>query len=602
MKMIEHYKVSLKDGFWKHKQMMNENTSMNSVWKRFYDTGRIEAFRCNWKKGMKNEPHFYWDSDVAKWIEAAAYILRVKEDKSLEEKVDGIVDRIAENQWEDGYFNIYYTVTGNKRFTERNNHELYCAGHLMEAAVAYYESTGKSKFLGCMRKYADLIYRIFVEEDSAAFTTPGHEEIEMALVRLYRCTGEKKYLELAGYFLKKRGCNDKDWWCAEQSTAYYCQDHMSVSKMDSAEGHAVRALYLYCGMADYAAETNDEEMLEACRRLIKDIINKKMYVTGGVGSTYMGESFTVPFDLPNDSAYTETCAAIALIMFAGRMLEVDNKAEYADVIERALYNGMLDGVSLDGTSFFYENPLEINLKKHTRNRSTTMFEHIPITQRVEVFECSCCPPNINRTLASIQKLAYACDGDVFYINQFMDSEMNDNGRRIRVKTDYPVSGRMEISTENIDELRIRIPYWCKNINTDVKYETSDGYMVIREGLASFDIEFEMKPVIIKAVSAVRDDRGKGAVQCGPVIYCIEAVDNGDIYSVSLCSELNAQTQYCEDCKMNVITADGVRYKDNSRLYYEADEEYTEKLRLRLIPYSCHANRGESDMLVWISIV
>lgn len=599
MKSIEFRNVKLNRGFWKDKQELNRVVSMDSVWRRFSDTGRIGAFKCDWKPGMNNEPHFYWDSDVAKWIEAGAYILSMSEDAELEKRIDSIIDLIYKNRWEDGYFNIYYTVSGKKRFNERNNHELYCAGHLIEAAVAYYEATGKTKFLNCMKDYADLIYKIFVEQESAAFATPGHEEIELALVRLYRCTGIKKYLELAGFFLKKRGNNDKDWWCAQYATEYYCQDHLPVYEMDSAEGHAVRALYLYCGMIDYAEEAGDEKMHDACRKIIDDIIHRKMYITGGVGSIFMGEAFTIPYDLPNESAYSETCASIALILFAKRMLEADNKAEYADVIERAMYNGMLDGVSLDGRSFFYENPLAVNLRSCGRNRSTTMPVHMPITQRAEVFECSCCPPNINRILASVQGLVYAEDKGAFIINQFMDSEMNFNGSRITMETNYPVNGFIRIHTENVPELRVRIPSWCESKTVSCEYEENDGYMIFKN-MTEIEIELEMKPIFMRANRKVREDRGCVAVQYGPVIYCAEAVDNGDVYSVALTSENNIETEYCEEFGMNVLVAEGVEIKEADTLYVKDEKVKTEPVQIKLIPYCCHANRGESDMLVWLS--
>lgn len=599
MKNIEFSDVILTDGFWKEKQELNRRVSMRSVWKRFYDTGRIGAFRCDWKPGMDNEPHYYWDSDVAKWIEAGAYILKVSEDAELEDCIDRIVDLIAENQWEDGYFNIYFTVSGEPRFTERNDHELYCAGHLIEAAVAYYEATGKTKFLECMRAYADLIYKIFAEEESAAFATPGHEEIELALVRLYRCTGVKKYLELAGYFLKKRGNNSKDWWCADSATEYYCQDHTSVYKMDSAEGHAVRALYLYCGMMDYACEAGDTEMAGVCRRLIEDIIKHKMYITGGVGSTYMGEAFTVPYDLPNAAAYSETCASIALMMFAQRMLEADGKAEYADVIERAMYNCMLDGVSLDGRSFFYENPLAVDIRSHGRNRSTTMLVHIPITQRAEVFECSCCPPNINRTLASVQGLAYAEDNGAFIINQYMASELDHNGSRIKLDTDYPASGRMHIIAENVEELRVRIPSWHSGIKTDAHCSERDGYLIF-EDPSEIELEFVMEPLVITANRNVRSDRGRAAVQYGPIVYCAEGVDNGDVYSLAISTDADISAEFSPELGMNVLTAEGIRVKETDKLYMRADEAESEPAEIRLIPYCAHANRGESDMLVWLT--
>lgn len=603
MKSITYDKTTLNKGFWKDKQIMNKEVSIYSVWNRFYDTGRISAFKCDWSPGMENEPHFYWDSDIAKWIEGVAYIIKSEPNKELEDRVDNIIDLIEKNQWDDGYFNIYFTVTGEDRFTDRNKHELYCAGHLMEAAIAYYEVTGKDKLLKCMCRYADLIYKVFVVEDSAKFTTPGHELIEMALVKLYRCTGEKKYLELAGFFLDKRGNNEKDYCCAPASTEYYCQDHIPVREMDSAEGHAVRALYLYCGMADYAKDANDTVMLDACRRIIADIINKKMYITGGVGSTVMGEAFTIPYDLPNDSAYSETCASIALMMFAQRMLEFDNNSTYADVVERSMFNGMLDGVSLDGKKFFYENPLEINLKNGERNRSTTTEVHIPITQRVEVFECSCCPPNINRVLASIQGYAYAKHDNAYYVNQFMDSKMEDNGAYICVQTDYPRNGIIRITTKNVSELNVRIPGWCIEKSASTQYSEENGYMKFVNPVQEITVEFKMQPFLVEANSKVRNNYGKAAVQYGPVVYCIEEVDNENIYSLSLDKNLKAEVKYDEQYGMNILLVHGYRKPESDNLYERIDANTSyESTTIKLIPYNCHANRGESDMLVWMNIM
>ena len=356
MEFIGFDKVSLESGFLHEKQKLNREVTLDAVYNRFYETGRFDAFKCDWKEGMEKQPHYYWDSDVAKWMEAVAYILKKESNPELEAKVENLIDEIEKNQSPDGYFNIFFTVIEpDKRFFERTAHELYCAGHLFEAAVAYFECTGKDRFLKLMEKYADHIIRVFVEEKTAKFITPGHEEIELALVRMYSATKKKKYLDLAKFFIDNRGY-------AEAEKEYYSQSHLPVREQKTAEGHAVRACYLYAAMADVAYETGDTELYEVCKTLFADIVNKKMYITGGIGSTRKGEAFTVPYDLKNDKAYAETCAAISLMFFAHRMMRFENDAKYADVIERVLYNGMISGLSLDGTSFFYENPLEIDLK------------------------------------------------------------------------------------------------------------------------------------------------------------------------------------------------------------------------------------------------
>ena len=383
MQLIPHSRVTLTGGYLAEKQALNRRVTLQAVYDRFYETGRITAFGHGYPDADPIRPHFFWDSDVAKWMEGAAYVLAHEPDPALEAKVDAIIDDIAAHQHADGYFNIYFTVVEpDKRWSNRDWHELYCAGHLMEAAVAYAEATGKTKFLSCMEKYADYIAKIFMEEQSAAFHTPGHEEIELALVRLYRHTGKKQYLDLAAYFINTRGVAE------EQGKNNYNQSHLPVREQDSAEGHAVRAMYLYTGMAYLAAETGDEALIAACKKLWADATEQKMYITGGLGSTYIGEAFTTPFDLPPDQAYTETCAGIALCFFANGMLALENHAAYADVIERALYNGVLSGLSHRGDEFFYENPLEVNLSE--RFVSVWGARRFPAHRRVACFACSCC--------------------------------------------------------------------------------------------------------------------------------------------------------------------------------------------------------------------
>ena len=355
---VPFQQVDLDQGFWQERQRINRDVSIWNVYKRFQETGRFDAFRCDWREGMPNKPHVFWDSDVAKWMEAAAFLLEKKPDPQLEAAVDELVDRIADHQDADGYFNTYFTACEPEaRFTRRTDHELYCAGHLFEAAVAYAHATGKEKFLGLMRRYADYIERVFKDEKSAAFLTPGHEEIELALVKLYRHTGEKRYLELSRWFVEERGRHEEGLY--EMFPSKHAQDHLPVRQMETAEGHCVRALYLYSAMADLAYEYQDEELLGVCRRIFLNIVRRRMYVTGGVGSTAHGEAFTVDYDLPNRTAYAESCASIALIFFARRMLRLEADSLYADTMERVLYNGFLSSVSLDGRKFFYVNPLEL---------------------------------------------------------------------------------------------------------------------------------------------------------------------------------------------------------------------------------------------------
>ena len=459
MKTISFDHVDLTGGYLFEKQELNRKITINAVYDRFYETGRMTAFDFAWKEGDPQKPHFFWDSDVAKWMEGVAYILRKHDAPDLEQKVDALVEKIQQHQGEDGYFNIYFTVVEpDARFTNRDRHELYCAGHLIEAAVAYAETTGKTQFLSCMEKYADYIYRVFVEEQSTAFQTPGHEEIELALVRLYRHTGKKKYLDLAAYFINTRGTVE------EQLALPYHQSHLPVREQTEVVGHAVRAMYLYIGMAYLAAETGELALTNACKVLWNDAVRYKMYVTGGLGSTPIGEAFTNRFDLPNDTAYAETCAAIGLIFFSDAMLALENDAKYADVLERALYNGMLSGLSQDGKKFFYVNPLEITLNEHF-DEDRFGKRKLPITQRVEYFGCSCCPPNLNRVLPSLGKYLYGEDGDTLYINQFVSSNLKTDSITCTQVTDYPRTGSIAVTVTGAKRVALRIPGWCENYIT-----------------------------------------------------------------------------------------------------------------------------------------
>ncbi len=600
MKNISFKNVELTDGYWRRKQRLNENVTLDSVYNRFYDTGRIEAFKCDWEEGMDKKPHIFWDSDVAKWIEAASYILQKKEDKVLENKIDYIVDLIEKKQWDDGYFNIYFTVAEPEgRFTDKNCHELYCAGHLMEAAVAYYEATGKDKFLKCMERYADCIEKAFITEKTAKFKTPGHEEIELALIKMYKCTGNEKYLNISRHFIDNRGVGDDvEYLIKERFNEKYAQNNKPVRELSEAEGHAVRACYLYSGMADVAFETEDKKLTDACKRLFDDIVNRKMYITGGLGSTHIGENFTVPYDLPNETSYAETCASIAMIFFAHRMMKLDNNAMYADIIERELYNGAIAGLSLDGKSFFYENPLEINLKNHNRSTSTDNQDRLPITQRLEVFDCSCCPPNINRLLASVGDYIYYMDDDTVFVNQFMASTAEYGNIKISQETDYPHSGKVSIKTQNTKKLCIRIPSWCNSFKVNADYTVENGYAVIVNP-ENVEIEFEIVPQLMESNSKVGNNAGKVAVQYGPFVYCIESVDNTDnLYELFIDRRLLVKAEYSDLFDADILKIKGYRKITSDKLYAPVSDNY-EDYEITAIPYACYANRGESNMLVWI---
>ena len=608
MKNISFENLSVNKGLWKELQQKNVDVTIHSVKKRFYETGRFDAFACDWEEGKDNKPHFFWESDIAKWIEGVSYILMSENyDKekisSFIPLIDEVVDRIEANQLENGYFNVFHIVIEpENKWLIRKRHELYCAGHMIEAAIAYKKATGKEKFLKCMIKYVEHIYKVFVEDGSAAFMTPGHPEIELALVKLYNETGIKKYLELSEFFIDNRGNNDKD--LADDvpfEQRAYDQSHLPVRKQFTADGHSVRACYLYCAMADLALINNDNELAEACKALFKNIIEKRMYITGGIGSTYNGEAFTMDYDLPNRYAYNESCAAISLAMFALRMQLIDNNSVYADIIEKIIYNGGISGISLSGNRFFYENPLE--LSKPLSDQENKYMAHykkrLALRTRAAVFECSCCPPNINRFFASIGDYVLSEDDDYVYINQFVDCNAKLGDDEIRIITNYPVDGNVKIVYNGEKKLAVRMPGWCKKCTVNSEYTLTNGYMLF-ENTKELEIEFDMPVVMMRSATDVLDNNGKVAVQRGPVVYCIESVDNGEgLGDLFVLSDGEFKVLPDELTGLCKIEAEGVRISRQENIYeqYKADFE---KCPIKFIPYFAFANRGDCEMKVWVN--
>jgi hypothetical protein len=601
MNNIEFSDVKITGGYWRARQDINCSVTLKAVYDRFNETGRFEALKCDLRDGDTNIPHIFWDSDVAKWIEGASYILHSEKNDQAVEIIENAIDLIIKNSDENGYFNSHFLVAEKEnRFRLRECHELYCAGHLIEAAVAYYELTGKDRFLNAVKKYADYIERAFKIDNTAAFITPGHPEIELALVRLYKATGEKRYIELAKYFIDKRGNCDEPGIYTDWANEYYSQDEIPVRERKTAEGHCVRALYLMCAAADIAYIYKDNDLKTACERFFDSIVNKRMYITGGVGSSNMGESFTIDYDLPNRTAYAETCAAISLAMFAERMLKFGADSRYSDIIERTMYNGIMSGISLDGKSFFYENPLEIDPDFNNINTSTKVKERFPITQRVEVFDCSCCPPNIMRFVASISGLIYGFDDNTVYINQYINSEGDVNGIKISQKTDYPNNGKITVRcNSNKKQIAFRIPCWCKSFNINKKYSIKNGYAYVDlDSEENIELELDMPVRIISANRRIHSDAGRIAVMRGPVVYCAEGIDNGaDIKSIALPAESVFELAESEFL-LPILKTEAYRPFESDSLYYEAVDDY-EKIPLTLIPYYAFANRGESEMQVWL---
>ena len=598
MDRVDFSNIKITGGFWKQKQDLVRDVTVHAVYDRFKDTGRFEAFKGD---TSRFEPHIFWDSDVAKWMEGVAYLTMEKREPELEAIVDELVDDIERMQDENGYFNIFYTVMEpQNRFKYRGCHELYCAGHLMEAAVAYYQATGKRKFIDLMCKYADYIEKRFVKDKDTDFVTPGHEEIELALVRLAECTGVMRYLELAKFFIDKRGIQLEDG-VADWSAQMYCQSHLPVREQTTAEGHAVRAVYLYCAMADLALKYGDNELKKACEKIFDNIAEKRMYITGGIGSSHEGEAFTVDYDLPNEVSYTESCAALGLALFANRMLLLEPDSKYADVVERAIYNGFMSSISLDGKSFYYTNPLEIIPAHHTRDASVkgeSMW--LPQMTRQEVFSCSCCPPNIVRFIPSIANLMYTRDEDTIYVHQYMDStaDIEIDGKKIQIiqKTAYPVDGKISISVIGADvNVAIRIPGWCDSYKGEVR--KGYAYFELKEN-SPVELDFTMKPELIEADPRVLDNCGKYAVQRGPVVYCMEGVDNGEaIRDIRLDSNSEFILGGVDDFGVPTIKVKAYRREKSPTLYRKKTDKLIETEAI-LIPYYAFANRGVTEMQVW----
>ena len=603
--------INITGGFWHARQKLNADTTITAVMNRFMDTGRFAAADCNWRDGDPMKPHIFWDSDIAKWMESVAYILEKQPMPKLEKVVEETIDAFEANQDKYGYINSYFTsVEPAARWTRRSDHELYCAGHLIEAAVAWKHATGRDRFLKMMCRYADYIEQVFVKDGSAKFTTPGHEEIELALVKLYHATGEKRYLELSKFFIDKRGTQPEDLSFEKDKDLTkqcgYNQSHLPVREQFEAVGHSVRAGYLYTAMADIAREYGDEALANACRKLFDNIAFRRMYITGGVGSAHIGETYTIDYDLPNDVAYTETCAAISLAYFARRMSQLEADAKYADVIERVLYNGFLSGTSLDGKHFFYTNPLEIDVSRHYRHTTTANTDWLPPTQRVEVFSCSCCPPNITRFVASVGDYLYSVNDEAVVIDQYMNSEASHEGIHIEVETDYPVSGDIKLRVSGLGnrKLMLRIPSWCASFRLNTAYTLEKGYAVIENADdTGILLSLDMKPVLMQGHPEIAAAAGKVCVMRGPVVYCLEGQDNGGrLHAVSVAADTGFTEEKSDLYMMPVLKAQGRRdiTAANDWLYRPYKNE-TEDLTLTFIPYYAFANRGEDDMAVWVRV-
>lgn len=592
-------------GYWAQRDKINREVSIYSVYNRFSDTGRFAAIENGWHEGMDYTPHIYWDSDVAKWIEGAAYIIKKHPDNKLEEICDRTISAISARQREDGYFNSYFlSCEPDAIFTRRVDHELYCLGHFIEAGIAYADATGKTELIDSMIKYTNLVEKVFITEHSAPYYTPGHEEIELALVKLYHYTGDRKYLDMSKYFIEERGKHpDEDNY--EWNTAYAIQDHAPVRQMDTAEGHCVRACYLFSAMADEAREYDDEEMLSVCKKLFDNITQRRMYITGGIGSTAQSEAFTLDYDLPNKGAYSETCAAISLAFFAHRMGLCELDGRYGDIFELALYNAISAGVSVDGKRFYYSDPIEIAPRLHGRNKCMKEpRREFPEFRRAEVFSCSCCPPNINRFVSSLAGYIYTYSDSLIAVNQFITSNAKLGDTEISIQTDYPASGIIKITAARLAgrQLAVRLPAWCGSFKLNAPYTVKNGYAYLETAdEAQITLELDMPVRLVGANENAEACSGKLAVMRGPVVYCMESTDNPSPLAAYELDADNPMPQVHEsDVFINTISVAGFKKHTDARsLYSDISSISYDSVRLKLIPYCDIENRGDCEMKIWL---
>ncbi len=564
----------------------------------------------------------FQDSDFSKWVEAVAYSLTRHPDRELEKTADEAIDIVAKAQLESGYLDTFYSINDeDKKFTNlRDAHELYCFGHLTEGAVAYFKATGKDKLLNVARKYADFIFSKFGTEEGKIHGYPGHEIAEMALVRLYEVTNDKKYLELSKYFVDERGKRpyyfDTEGGRSikkgeEKLERYaYHQANKPVREQTEATGHAVRAVYLYSGMADVARLTEDEALLKACDTLFDNITKKRMYVTGGIGSTHEGEAFTFDYDLPNDTAYSETCAAIGLCFFGRRMLEIKPDRKYSDICERALYNAVLSGMALNGKSFFYVNPLEVNPEACLKD--SRKFHVKPVRQKW--FGCACCPPNIARLISSIPMYAYTENENTLfahlYIGGMVNKKFKDGNVNFEITSGFPWNGDVKIKASGNSvkgTLALRIPEWSKETPIIKGAVEKDGYLYITRDWKEDEItlSFPMETKLLMANTRVREDAGRLCVTKGPIVYCLEEIDNGkDLQTLLLEADKPIFDTEIEigGVKMTALKASGLRVKPSKEtddLYMEYSLVEADPVTLTFVPYYAWNNRGEGEMTVWV---
>ncbi len=603
--------VTIDDHFWSERQRINREATLPAEYKQCETTGRVAALSLV----PVPEQHYFWDSDIAKWIEAAAYSLETHPDPEVEAVVDQTISLLAAAQQPDGYLNTYFTaIAPEQRWVNlRDYHEMYCAGHLIEAGVAYHAATGKTALLDVVRRYADYIGTVFGTGPGQKRGYCGHEEIELALVKLSDATGDGKYRSLAQYFVDERGQqphyfdeearargeDPAEFWAKSYE---YNQSHVPVREQTRVTGHAVRGMYLYTAMADLAASETDGALKQACEKIWDHMTSAQMYVTGGVGGFASNEGYGADFDLPNLTAYAETCAAVGLVFWASRLANLDCDSRYTDVMEQALYNGVLSGVSLDGTHFFYENPL-----------ASTGAHH-----RQDWFGCACCPPNIARLLASLGAYVYGQSETDLAVHLYVQgkAELSVAGLAVTLTqtTEYPWAGlvSLQVLPERAASfrLRLRLPAWCESPTISLNGEAvtlivERGYAVLEREWQPGDTVTLDLPMTVQRVYAdlrVEVNRGRIALRRGPTVYCLEAADNGsDLDWLTLPREAELTAEFVPDLLGGVVVLRGMarRLPSETNALYSTAPPTSVPAAMTAVPYSVWDNRTPGEMRVWI---
>ena len=586
MKQVDFSHVNITDSFWSPRLRNHViNTLPVCIDQIENQTGRMRNFENAANRAGDHSGIFYDDSDVYKALEGIAYSLINNPDPELERMADEWIAKFAAAQEEDGYINTFYTLTGlEKRWSNMDKHEMYCAGHMIEAAVAYYKATGKRELLDVSTRMADHMMEQFGPGKRA--WVPGHEEIELALVKLSDVTGNSDYLDFAYWLLEQRGQGHGSKGGEGEWNPLYYQDQIPVRGLSSITGHAVRAMYLFCGMADVEALKKEAGYMEALDRLWDDVVLTKMYVTGGIGSSRQNEGFTEPYDLPNYDAYCETCASVGMVYWNARMNQLTGEGKYVDVLERSMYNGALAGVSLTGDRFFYVNPLASHGDHHRR----------------EWYGTACCPSQISRFLPSIGSYIYGTTDDAVWVNLYVGSvtrvPVNGGEITLRQETSYPWDGEVILTVASLPkpmekEVRLRIPAWCKSYGVAVNGEEINpvtmekGYVVIPKQWKEGDeitLNMDMPVEMVASAPQVKENIGKRAVQRGPLVYCAEETDNNDFENLLLTKGTSFAPAFDKTVLGGVTVIDAV----------------TDDRVIRLIPYYAWDNREAGEMKVWIN--